>query len=116
MPGLKEIAGKSGNKNTQKNKVIRHISMLFIRAEKRPSYVIINQIDWNYLTSLPGIQEYLEKNTQQKLTETGMLGTIWSTPILLVNETDEVRVYHKGNIDDMRNDFPENRTLLKYTS
>lgn len=118
MPSLKEIAGKTGNKKTHKNKIIRYISLLFIRSKKRPCYVVINQAEWNYLTSLPGITGYLDINYLNKHEHSPniLLGTLWGASILLVNETEEIKVYHGDNIDDMIKDFPDNKTLLKYTA
>ena len=115
MPSLKEISGKSGNKKTQKNNAIRHLSLLFIKSEKRPYYVIMNKTDWEYLKSLPGITEYLDIQTNKELLKNEMVGTIWSAPILIVDETDEIKVYHENNVNDMKKDFPKNRTILSWS-
>ena len=77
MPSLKDIAGKSYSKATLKNRVIRHISLLFIKSESRPYYIIMNQSDWNYLKSLPNITEYLYFTSKKSLYEKGMVGIIW---------------------------------------
>ncbi len=115
MPSLKEIAGKTGNKNTKKNKVINHISLLFIRQEKKPRYMIINRIDWDYLTSLSGIREYLDTDSIEKHehSQDGLVGFLWKTPVLLIEEATEVKVYHEGNFSDMKKDFPNNLLLQK---
>ena len=105
MSNLKEVAGLSGNKKTQKNLVINYLSLLFIRSEKRPCYVVINQTDWNYLISLPGITEYLDINYLKEHSDKGMLGSLWSATILLVNETKEVKVYHEDTVHNMKKRF-----------
>ena len=115
MPSLKEIAGKSGNKSTQKNSAIFHLSLLFIKSDKRPHYVIINQTDWNYLISLPGISiEYLNNINLKRPSEKEMLGSLWGATILLVNETKKVKVYH--DVNSMKKDYPKNKTILNWIS
>lgn len=114
MPTLKETIGKTGNKKTQRNNVIRYFSMLFIKSEKNPYFMIINKTDWYYLKSLPGITDYININYIKETFKKGLLGSLWKTFILLANNSKEIKIYHKNNIDNMKKDFPDNKDMLNW--
>lgn len=105
MPSLKEIAENPDTQGTLKNKIFSHLSLLFIKSDKKPCHVIMNQADWNYLISLQGITEYITKEHNKGRLKKKILGTLWDATILLVNETKEIKVYH--NTKEMKKDFPD---------
>jgi len=104
MPSLKEIAENPDTQGTPRNKILSHLSLLFIKSDKRPCHIIMNQTDWDYLISLQGITEYITKEYNKGRLKKMILGTLWDATILLVNETKEIKVYH--NKKEMKKDFP----------
>jgi len=112
MLSLKKIAEEPNTKGTIKDIVIRYISTLFIKSEKRAIYLIINSKDWGFLKTLPGITEYLMFERDKGTYENGQIGYIWGAVIFLINETGYVKVY--SDINDIKAEFPTNKTIARY--